>query len=48
MHKFRKPKIIFSSFGVITIIFIILACTSAGFPFVKQLAPQRYYVLVGS
>jgi len=46
MHKFRKPKTVFSSFGIITIIFIIMACTSAGFPFVKEVAPQRYYVLV--
>lgn len=46
MHKFRKPKIVFSTFGVITIIFIILAATPAGFPFVKEVAPQRYYVLV--
>ncbi|XP_032306435.1 endoplasmic reticulum metallopeptidase 1 [Drosophila ananassae] len=45
MHKFRKPKIVFSTFGVITIIFIILAATPAGFPFVKEVAPQRYYVL---
>ncbi|KAH8400842.1 hypothetical protein KR009_001399 [Drosophila setifemur] len=45
MHKFRKPKTIFSSFGIITILFIILAATGAGFPFVKDLAPQRYYVL---
>ncbi|KAH8270811.1 hypothetical protein KR018_005495, partial [Drosophila ironensis] len=43
MHKFRKSKIIFSSFGVITIIFIILAATPAGFPFAKDVAPQRYY-----
>ncbi|EDV35721.2 uncharacterized protein Dana_GF12331 [Drosophila ananassae] len=45
MHKFRKPKIIFSSFGVITIIFIILAATPAGFPFAKDVAPQRYYAV---
>lgn len=46
MHKFRKPKIIFSSFGVISIIFIILAATPAGFPFAKDVAPQRYYAVV--
>ncbi|XP_034654193.1 endoplasmic reticulum metallopeptidase 1 [Drosophila subobscura] len=45
MHKFRKPKTIFSIFGALTIIFIIIATTSAGFPFVKELAAQRYYVL---
>ncbi|KAH8270869.1 hypothetical protein KR018_008075, partial [Drosophila ironensis] len=45
MQKFRKPKIVFSSFAVITILFIILAATPAGFPFVKEVAPQRYYVL---
>jgi len=35
-------------FGVITIIFIILAATPAGFPFKAEVAAQRYYVLVRS
>ncbi|XP_068146181.1 endoplasmic reticulum metallopeptidase 1 [Drosophila tropicalis] len=45
MHKFRKSKTAFSMFGVLTIIFIILAATPAGFPFKKDVAAQRYYVL---
>lgn len=33
-------------FGVLIIVFIILAATPAGFPFKKDVAAQRYYVLV--
>lgn len=45
LFKFRKSKIFISMFGVITIIFIILAATPAGFPFKAEVAAQRYYVL---
>ncbi|XP_062128855.1 endoplasmic reticulum metallopeptidase 1-like [Drosophila sulfurigaster albostrigata] len=45
LFKFRKSKIFISMFGVITIIFIILAATPAGFPFKADVATQRYYVL---
>ncbi|KAH8300135.1 hypothetical protein KR044_010398 [Drosophila immigrans] len=43
--KFRKSRIFISMFGVITIIFIILAATPAGFPFKADVAAQRFYVL---
>ncbi|KAM8714026.1 hypothetical protein ACLKA7_014220 [Drosophila subpalustris] len=45
LFKFRKSKIFISMFGVLTIIFIILAATPAGFPFKHEVAAQRYYVL---
>ncbi|XP_030558018.1 endoplasmic reticulum metallopeptidase 1 [Drosophila novamexicana] len=45
LNKFRKSKIFISMFGVLTIIFIILAATPVGFPFKEDLAAQRYYVL---
>lgn len=35
-------------FGILIIVFIILAATPAGFPFKKDVAAQRYYVLVKS
>ncbi|KAL5273662.1 hypothetical protein ACFFRR_000426 [Megaselia abdita] len=40
----RKTKLLFSSFGVLTIVFIIIAATPAGFPFKADTAPQRYGV----
>ncbi|ALC42478.1 CG9416, partial [Drosophila busckii] len=43
--KFRKTKICMSIFGVLTIIFIILAATPVGFPYKPEVAAQRYFVL---
>lgn len=48
LHKFHKSKTFISIFGVLIIVFIILAATPAGFPFKKDVAAQRYYVLVNS
>ncbi|XP_030388598.1 endoplasmic reticulum metallopeptidase 1 [Scaptodrosophila lebanonensis] len=45
LHKFHKSKIFFTLFGVLTVIFIIIAATPAGFPFKAEVAAQRYYVL---
>ncbi|ALC42479.1 CG10051 [Drosophila busckii] len=45
LFKFRKCKIFISMFGVLTVIFIILAVTPVGFPFRPEVAAQRYYVL---
>ncbi|EDW09414.1 uncharacterized protein Dmoj_GI19044 [Drosophila mojavensis] len=45
LHKFHKSKTFISMFGVLIIVFIILAATPAGFPFKKDVAAQRYYVL---
>ncbi|XP_065367160.1 endoplasmic reticulum metallopeptidase 1 [Calliphora vicina] len=45
LHKFHKSKSLFSIFGILTIIFIIIAATPAGFPYKKDVAPQRFYVL---
>lgn len=46
MHKFSKSKTIFSIFGVISIVFVIIAATPAGFPYKPDVAAQRFYVLV--
>ncbi|XP_037954986.1 endoplasmic reticulum metallopeptidase 1 [Teleopsis dalmanni] len=42
---FRKSKTIISIFGGICIIFIILAATPVGFPYVEKEAPQRFYAV---
>lgn len=41
---FRKSKTIISTFGVICLIFIILAATPVGFPYRERDVPQRFYV----
>ncbi|XP_036332214.1 endoplasmic reticulum metallopeptidase 1-like, partial [Rhagoletis pomonella] len=41
---FRKSKTIISIFGVICLVFIILAATPVGFPYAEREAPQRFYV----
>lgn len=43
---FRKAKTIISLFGVICVVFVILAATSVGFPYVEKEAPQRFYAVV--
>ncbi|XP_013111716.2 endoplasmic reticulum metallopeptidase 1 [Stomoxys calcitrans] len=45
LNKFRKSKTISSMFAVICVAFIIIAATPAGFPFTKDVTPQRFYVL---
>uniref|UniRef100_A0A1I8P5N1 FXNA-like protease n=1 Tax=Stomoxys calcitrans TaxID=35570 RepID=A0A1I8P5N1_STOCA len=45
LNKFRKSKTISSIFAVICVVFIIIAATPAGFPYTKDVTPQRYYVL---
>ncbi|XP_059226147.1 endoplasmic reticulum metallopeptidase 1 [Stomoxys calcitrans] len=42
---FRKAKTIISIFGVICVIFIILAATPVGFPYVEKEAPQRFFAV---
>ncbi|XP_075168832.1 endoplasmic reticulum metallopeptidase 1 [Haematobia irritans] len=42
---FRKSKTIISLFGVICIIFIILAATPVGFPYIEKETPQRFYAV---
>lgn len=46
LNKFHKAKSISSIFGVICVLFIILAATPVGFPYTKDVTPQRFYVLV--
>ncbi|XP_054738883.1 endoplasmic reticulum metallopeptidase 1 [Anastrepha obliqua] len=45
LHKFRKSKPFISLFGVICLVFIMLACLPVGFPYKKDVAMQRVYVL---
>ncbi|XP_037954984.1 endoplasmic reticulum metallopeptidase 1 [Teleopsis dalmanni] len=45
LHKFRKSITLISVFGILTIIFVIIAATPAGFPYKKDVAAQRFYVL---
>lgn len=42
---FRKSKTIISIFGMLIIVFIILAATPIGFPYVEKDAPQRFYAV---
>ncbi|XP_055917039.1 endoplasmic reticulum metallopeptidase 1 [Eupeodes corollae] len=44
-HYFRKPKLFFSSFLVITLIFFIFAFSPIGFPFEKDVSAKRFYVI---
>lgn len=48
LHKFSKSRCLSSVFAVICIVFIIIAATPAGFPYKKDVAAQRFYVLVMS
>lgn len=48
LNKFHKAKTISSIFGVICVLFIILAATPVGFPYTKDVTPQRFYVLVST
>lgn len=43
---FRKSKTIISLFGIFTIVFIILAATPVGFPYVEKTAVQRFFAVV--
>lgn len=43
---FRKSKTIISLFGICTIVFIILAATPVGFPYVEKTAVQRFFAVV--
>ncbi|CAD7014588.1 unnamed protein product [Ceratitis capitata] len=45
LNRFRKSKTFLSLFGVICLIFIMIACLPTGFPFEKDVAVQRVYVL---
>ena len=45
-QKFRKARLFFSMFGALTVIFIIIAATSVGFPYKADVAAQRFFVLV--
>ncbi|KAL5289343.1 hypothetical protein ACFFRR_009468 [Megaselia abdita] len=45
INMFRKNKIIIGISGVITIIFLIIAATPAGFPYEDKIHPQRYYAV---
>lgn len=45
LHKFRKSKTFISLFGVLFLIFIMIACLPIGFPYKKDVAVQRVYVL---
>ncbi|KAM7344082.1 endoplasmic reticulum metallopeptidase 1 [Cochliomyia hominivorax] len=45
LHKFHKSKYFFSIFAVLTVIFIIIAASPVGFPYKKDEAPKRFYVL---
>lgn len=44
---FRKAKTIISLFGVLCVVFVVLAATPAAFPYVEKDAPQRFYAVVG-
>ncbi|XP_067630291.1 endoplasmic reticulum metallopeptidase 1 [Eurosta solidaginis] len=41
---FRKSKTIISIFGATCLVFIILAATPIGYPYLEHEAPQRFYV----
>ncbi|XP_017474392.1 PREDICTED: endoplasmic reticulum metallopeptidase 1-like isoform X1 [Rhagoletis zephyria] len=45
LHKFRKSKTFISLFGVTCLVFIMIACLPVGFPYKKDVAAQRVYVL---
>ncbi|XP_073847635.1 endoplasmic reticulum metallopeptidase 1-like [Musca autumnalis] len=45
MNKFKKSKTITSIFAVLCVVFVILAATPVGFPYTKDVHPQRFYVL---
>ncbi|KAH8300216.1 hypothetical protein KR044_011587, partial [Drosophila immigrans] len=40
---FRKSKTIISLFGICTLVFLILAATPVGFPYVERTAVQRFF-----
>ncbi|XP_005177919.1 endoplasmic reticulum metallopeptidase 1 [Musca domestica] len=42
---FRKAKTIISLFGVLCVVFVVLAATPAAFPYVEKDAPQRFYAV---
>lgn len=48
LHKFRKSKTFISLFGALFLIFIMIACLPVGFPYKKDVAVQRVYVLVSA
>uniref|UniRef100_A0A1A9W2G7 FXNA-like protease n=1 Tax=Glossina brevipalpis TaxID=37001 RepID=A0A1A9W2G7_9MUSC len=41
----RKSKTILSCFGIVWVIFMALAISPAGFPYVEKEAPQRFFVV---
>lgn len=46
INMFRKNKTILGIFGLLTVIFLILAATPIGFPYEEKTHPQRYYAVV--
>lgn len=46
LNKFKKSKTISSVFAALCVLFVVLAATPAGFPYTKDVHPQRFYVLV--
>ncbi|ALC42477.1 CG9416 [Drosophila busckii] len=42
---FRKSKTLISLFGICTAVFLILAATPVGFPYVEKTATQRYFAV---
>ncbi|XP_061401283.1 endoplasmic reticulum metallopeptidase 1 [Musca vetustissima] len=45
LNKFKKSEAITSIFAVLCVLFVILAATPVGFPYIKDVHPQRFYVL---